>query len=117
MQPLEILTLIAPEFSTESEDLRKQYLQLADGEVTAKISGLARHRAVAALAAHYMTIGHKRRDGSREISSITEGEVSITYAKRDSGGAKNDLSTTDYGQTYKRLIRGYVMTPLTRMCI
>lgn len=116
MQPLEILALIAPEFSTESEDLRKQYLQLADGEVTAIISGLARHRAVAALAAHYMTLGYKRRDGSQQVSSITEGEVSITYAKR-TGETESDLSATDYGRTYMRLTRGYVMTPLTRMCL
>jgi len=116
MESLQILSLIAPEFSSESEDLRTQYLQLANEEVTGKISGVTRNRAVAALAAHYMTLGFKKRDGAGEVVSMTEGEVSITYAKR-SGEVRNDLSLTDYGRTYERLIKGHIITPLTRMCI
>ena len=116
MESAEMLALIAPEFSAESEDLRKQYLRLADQEVTIKMSGTARNRAIATLAAHYMTLGFKKRDGKAEISSMREGEVSITYAKR-AGEIKSDLSLTDYGRTYERLVKGYIITPITRMCI
>ena len=116
MEALEILALTASEFSNEPEDLRRQYLLMASEEVPIKIIGAKRVRAIAALAAHYMTLGHKGREGLSEISSVTEGEVSVTYATHK-GEIKNDLHTTKYGLIYERLIKGHVITPVTRMCL
>lgn len=120
MKSIEMLDLVAPEFSNQAEDLRKKYLQLAKSEVPKTMQGIARTRAVATLAAHIMTLALKRQNGGGEIASRREGDVSVTYTNTsalNSGSIKSDLSLTNYGRTYARLIRGCSITPMTRMCI
>lgn len=119
MKSIEMLELVAPEFSIQAEDLRKKYLQLAKSEVPKKMQGVARTRAVATLAAHIMTLALKRQNGSGEVASRKEGDVSVTYANTSSslGTTKDDLSLTNYGRTYVRLVKGCSITPLTRMCV
>lgn len=121
MKSIEMLELVAPEFSSQAEDLRKKYLQLAKSEVPKKMQGTARTRAVATLAAHIMTLALKRQNGIGEIASRREGDVSVTYTNTPASNSGNrtsttDLSSTNYGRTYARLIKGCSITPLTRMC-
>lgn len=111
MEPDELLAIIAPEFA--NIDATGAIL-VADMQISSKLCGDKRPLLVAYLAAHILTIGGRKMGASGDVASLTEGELSITYAN-STADIKTSLSKTSYGQEFDRLSRGCIFTPRTRV--
>lgn len=104
---LDVFKVIAPEFANNDDDSIQTYIDLADSEVA--LDNAQRERIIVYLAAHYMTLALKRKGAGGEVVSLSEGKLSIQYANSK---AVDDLDTTSYGRTYKRLVKKYFISPI-----
>lgn len=105
MDPIEIFRAIAPEFDYLEDDDLERYLEIAGLEVPIGFCGDKRPLLVAYLIAHMVTIARRSMGASGEVSSITEGSLSISYGKGNNISKSIGLSNTSYGQEYDRLFR------------
>jgi hypothetical protein len=108
MSMLATFRMLIPEFSSVSDEIVEQWLDLSACEVTT--SGLKekiREQIIIYLTADRMAISYKQKGTSGEVVGMSEGGLSVTYASCDSTG---------YRKIYKRLVKAHTITPLTRMC-
>lgn len=109
MSLLATFRLLVPEFESLSNETVRKWLELSDAEVTARgFKPAIREQIVVYLTADRMVGSYKQKGASGEITSISEGGLSITYAK----GEDNS-----YRQMYKRLVKAHTIAPLTRVCL
>jgi hypothetical protein len=117
MTPIEILRLLAPEFSSISDEVITQWIELFTPLVSAKRFGNTYNQAVALLTAHKLkmagygdntngTIGDTLR-----VGSYSEGETSIGYTVNQGTNLLNDaeLTLTTYGLQYLSLRRARII--------
>lgn len=100
--------LLIPEFESLRDEIVQTWLDLASEEVS--LSGFKpkiRDQIIVYLTADRMVNSYKQKGASGEIIGVSEGSLSITYAKGDCSG---------YRQMYKRLVKAHTITPLTRVC-
>jgi hypothetical protein len=106
---LETFRLLIPEFASLNDETAQKWLDLSDAEVTKTgFRPLIRNQIVVYLTADRMVGSFKQKGASGEITSVTEGNLSITYAKGEDNG---------YRQMYKRLVKAHTIAPLTRVCL
>lgn len=115
-EPDDTLLLIAPEFSTVDIARRSQVLCLAALRVSKSKFGDRYNLAVSYLAAHMLTVSTRDGGGSvtGAVKSRKEGDLSVTYGGNDA--LSSDLSSTSYGQEYKRLIKENIFGPMVTGC-
>jgi hypothetical protein len=106
MTPAELVPKIAPEFATV--DLSGAIL-VAEMEIAANFGGDTRPLLVAYLAAHILTIGRRPGGSTGAISSISEGQASITFTQNKSSTTSSVGLCTTYGQEYDRLRRSLTL--------
>lgn len=106
MSALSVLTTIAPDLAALSN--ATQIIALCETRISRKNWGAVRDQAVAYLAAHQLKI--QTRPGSSigaggQITSATEGGLSLSFGSNT--GSMNDpsLGSTSYGQEFLRLKR------------
>ncbi|MGI4775351.1 MAG: DUF4054 domain-containing protein [Janthinobacterium lividum] len=116
MKLLDRLEVVAPELTSLPENKKTDFLLVANEEIRTNIQGTNRDRLIVYLAAHYMTLATRNQGASGEVTSITEGKLSVTYSNNTNKNDTSDLALTKYGLMYKRLIRSYAITPMTVMC-
>jgi hypothetical protein len=117
MTPIEILRLLAPEFSSISDEVITQWIELFTPLVSANRFGNTYNQAVALLTAHKLkmagygdntngTIGDTLR-----VGSYSEGETSIGYTVNQGTNLLNDaeLTLTTYGLQYLSLRRARII--------
>ncbi len=109
MSLLETFRLLIPEFESLSNETVQKWLDLSSAEVTKTgFKPAIREQIIVYLTADRMVSSYKQKGASGEITSISEGNLSITYAKGEDNG---------YRQMYKRLIKAHTIAPLTRVCL
>ncbi|TZE83541.1 DUF4054 domain-containing protein [Calorimonas adulescens] len=117
MTPIEVLRLLAPEFSSISDEVITQWIELFTPFVSAKRFGDTYNQALALLTAHKLkmagygdntngTIGDTLR-----VGSYSEGETSIGYTVNQGTNLLNDaeLTLTTYGLQYLSLRRARII--------
>lgn len=104
------LDAIAPELASAPN--KSAHLDLAEAQTSATAYGDSREYAVALLAAHSLTIASRNGASGGAVSSLQEGNLSISYS--DAQGSIG-LSATSYGVELQRLRRQYIMTARTRL--
>jgi len=115
MSTLETFRIIATEFGYLSDETVSKRLALTAREVTnPKLADDIKEELIAYLTAHYFTVSEQRKGAGGEVSSVSEGKLSITYATGKSSD-DSDLGVTSYGRIYKRLMSSYTPTATTRM--
>ena len=114
MEVLDVFKKVAQEFIEYGDDTINIYLELADEEISKSISEHTRTKMVAFLAAHYMDIAYKRKGAGAQVTSVSEGKLSINYAANNKIDSDYDLSS--YGRMYKQLVKSCIITPMTRVC-
>lgn len=102
----EILDAIAPELASAPN--KALHLELAEDQ-TGKVFGSQRNHAVALLAAHTLTVA-KRGGSSGQVSSLNEGQLSVSFSGKSDMG---QLGTTSYGDELMRLRRQNIMAART----
>ena len=109
MNLLDTFRLLIPEFESLSNETVQKWLDLSDAEVTKTgFKPLVRDQIVVYLTADRMVGSFKQKGASGEITAISEGNLSITYAKGEDNG---------YRLMYKRLVKAHTIAPLTRVCL
>jgi Protein of unknown function (DUF4054) len=105
---IDTFRILIPEFESLSNETVQKWLDLANVEVTKTgFKPEIREQIIVYLVADRMTNSFKQKGASGEVASVSEGSLSITYAKGDCSG---------YRQIYKRLVKAHTITPLTRVC-
>lgn len=117
MTPIEILRLLAPEFSSISDEVITRWIELFTPFVSTKRFGDTYNQALALLTAHKLkmagygdntngTIGDTLR-----VGSYSEGETSIGYTVNQGTNLLNDaeLTLTTYGLQYLSLRRARII--------
>lgn len=106
MSILATFRVLIPEFQSLPDETVKEWLELSSDEVTTKgISKEIRAKIIIYLSAHNMVNAFRQSGVSGEVVGVSEGGLSITYAKN---------KTTGYFATYQRLIKAHVARPITR---
>ena len=108
----EILSDIAPQFATATG--RSGALEQAEGATSSTFYGSQRNRAVALLAAHWLSLetSSARRDGSGgPISSKSEGSLSVSFGSV--GATKSALGQTHFGMELLELRASYPSVGIT----
>jgi len=109
--PAEIISVIAPEFT--EEDNISGAIEIADMQISNKIKMRAGERIsnllISYLACHLLTIANRYKGASAAISSVTEGETTISYSLENKAKKTNapGLSDTTYGKEYSRILMSY----------
>ncbi len=112
MDQIDIFRLIADEFADIEDEKVLSYLELADQKISKKIHDNVRNEIVAYLAAHQIDISLKRKGSGGQVTSVTEGKLTIDYATNSKVNSEYDLS--NYGRRYRDLIKSCTITPITR---
>jgi hypothetical protein len=100
--------ILIPEFEHLNDETVNKWLDLADREVTKSgFKPAIRDQIIVYLTADRMTTSFRQKGTSGEVIGMSEGSLSIAYAKSDCSG---------YRKIYQRLIRAHTITPLTRVC-
>jgi hypothetical protein len=100
--------VLIPEFESLNDETVQKWLDLASIEVTKNgFKPEIREQIIVYLTADRMVNSFKQKGTSGEVVGVSEGSLSITYAKGD---------CTGYRQIYKRLVKAHTITPLTRVC-
>lgn len=119
---IDIMKLVAPEFSTMSDNDIQTWIDLAEPYVSKKVFGKFYNQAIAYLAAHFMkmsglgdtstgTVGDSMR-----VASVSEGNTSVSFNTSLYSGNEADaeLNLTVYGMSYKR-IRSMCVIPVVNI--
>lgn len=101
--------LIAPEFTTRTDDELNQFIALASADANAAFLCSLADAAITYLAAHKLSIS--TRGGSTSVTSEKVGDL-----QRSFGSATFGLAGTSYGQEYKRLVNSIAVTPIIANC-
>lgn len=108
MSLLATFRILIPEFESLADKTVEQWLNLANLEVTKTgFRPEIRDQIIVYLTADRMSTSYKQKGTSGEVVGMSEGSLSITYAKGESSG---------YRKIYKRLVKAHTITPLTRVC-
>lgn len=117
MEAFEIIRKTMPEFKEVEDDTIRIFLSLAEPLISKKRFGKLYQYAIAYLAAHKMklvghgeTIGTGTVGSSIGLTSISEGEASISFANSQESNTESDA---EYGLT----IYGMQFLQLKRKCI
>jgi hypothetical protein len=125
--PIQVLRLIAPEFSGVSDTTVEAWLDLCKPLTSRKKFRRLYTQALALLAAHRMKLAGVTASGTSEselsamseykahgISNVSEGDTSVGFANAGvtTPGYDSDYALTDYGIQYLSLRRQVVM-PIT----
>jgi len=103
--PSAILDVIAPQFSAHPN--KADFLVLAESRTNACYYGAQANYAIALRAAHLLTLVSTRPNGETgNISSKSEGDLSLSYGGSGQAGNDGDLPATYYGQQLLSLRRG-----------
>lgn len=106
---IETFRLLIPEFASINDEILQKWLDLSSADVTQTgFKPAIRDQIIVYLTADRMVSSYKQKGASGEITSISEGGLSITYAKGEDNG---------YRQMYKRLVKAHTIAPLTRVCL
>jgi hypothetical protein len=108
---LEILKDLAPEFANEDQALLERFIDYATPSVSSKRfkPEVIYQQAVALYAAHLLTL-RARGGKSGPVSSIREGDLSISYEALQ-GQDNTELYQTVYGAQFVQLRRQNIMSP------
>lgn len=107
--PEELIPVIAPEFACKDTT---QAITISEMQIAEGLCGERRPLLVAYLAAHIMALGLRTGGAGGNVSSMSEGSLSIGYG---SSGIMGSLGQTSYGIEYDRLSRGCVFAARTRV--
>lgn len=105
----QILDAIAPKFASDAN--KQDHISLARLRTSTTCFGNKYNYAVALRAAHTLTLTSNTNIGtgsSGSISSIREGDVSISYGSRGTSTG-SDLDNTSFGQELQQLIKSNIV--------
>ena len=107
----QILDLIAPQFIDDPNKL--SFLTLACNRTSQAAFRTNYAQAIALRAAHMMTLAQPKNRNSAgaggSISSMSEGDLSISFATNPNNAKYPDLNSTAYGRQLIELISGAVV--------
>lgn len=109
MSASSILSAIAPQF--DSNDKRSEHLQLAALRTSECVFGDKYDYAVALRAAHTLALSTRAKStggGAGSVSSVKEGDLSISLSGVTGGVNSADLSQTSYGVELDGLIKSNI---------
>jgi len=106
---------IADEFKDIGDDVINDHLAMADELISQNIRVPIRDNLIVYLAAHNIDLSLKRKGSGGQVTSVSEGKLSINYAVNKNINSEYDLSS--YGGKYMALLKSVTIAPITRSCL